>query len=57
MDAFLLSALEARDLSLAAPANRATLIRRVSLDLIGLLPSPAEVEAFVKDTLTRISAT
>jgi hypothetical protein len=33
-----------------SPANDAVFVRRISLDLIGLLPSPAEVDAFVADT-------
>ena len=33
----------------APEADRRTLIRRVTLDLTGLLPSPEEVEAFVRD--------
>ncbi|MCW5982357.1 MAG: DUF1553 domain-containing protein [Bryobacteraceae bacterium] len=50
IDAFILSALEKKGLAPAPPANRRTLIRRVSLDLTGLPPSPEEVDAFVKDT-------
>ena len=39
------------DKSLEPPreADRRTLIRRAYLDLVGLLPPPAEVDAFVKD--------
>jgi mono/diheme cytochrome c family protein len=50
IDAFLLQKLAAAKLTFSAPADRATLIRRASFDLLGLPPSPAEVEAFEKDT-------
>jgi hypothetical protein len=50
IDAFILSKLEKQALTPAAPADRRTLIRRVTLDLTGLPPDPKDVEAFVKDT-------
>ena len=34
----------------APPADRATLIRRLSYDLHGLPPAPAEIDSFVADT-------
>ena len=49
IDAFVLAELAARDIAPSPEADRPTLIRRVSLDLIGLLPSPEDVEAFVAD--------
>jgi hypothetical protein len=49
IDAFILAALEAKGLSPAAPAERRTLIRRVSYDLHGLPPTPEDVQAFVHD--------
>lgn len=49
VDAFVLARLEASGLSPAPEASRATLIRRLSVDLTGLLPSPEEVAAFEKD--------
>jgi mono/diheme cytochrome c family protein len=49
IDAFVDAGLARRQLSPAPPADRPTLIRRATLDLIGLPPSPAEVEAFLKD--------
>ncbi|HLU39948.1 MAG TPA: DUF1549 domain-containing protein, partial [Planctomycetota bacterium] len=49
IDAFIRAELRARGLSPAPEADRATLIRRVSLDLVGLPPTPEEVEAFVHD--------
>jgi len=50
IDHFVLAKLEASNLKPSPEANKATLIRRLSLDLIGLPPSPAEVEAFVANT-------
>jgi hypothetical protein len=49
IDRFIVSRLEAEGISPSSEADRATLIRRVTLDLIGLPPTPAEVEAFVQD--------
>ncbi len=49
IDAFVLAELEKRGLKPSPAADRRTLIRRVSLDLIGLPPTPDEVEAFVAD--------
>jgi hypothetical protein len=49
VDAFVLAKLETHGLSFAAEADRATLVRRAYLDLIGLPPSPEEVAAFLTD--------
>ncbi|HYC69581.1 MAG TPA: PSD1 and planctomycete cytochrome C domain-containing protein [Opitutaceae bacterium] len=49
VDAFVLARLEAAGLPPARPASRETLIRRASLDLTGLPPSPEDVAAFVAD--------
>src|SRR5262245_5604691 len=49
IDAFIAHALEKEGLRPAAAADRATLIRRVTFDLTGLPPTPAEVGAFVRD--------
>lgn len=49
IDAFVRTKHEEKGLRPAPQADRNTLIRRAYLDLEGLLPSPAEVDAFVKD--------
>ena len=49
IDHFVLARLEGEGLCPSPEADRATLIRRVSLDLIGLPPSPGEVDAFESD--------
>jgi len=49
IDALVRSRLAGAGLAPSRPADRRTLIRRVSLDLTGLPPAPAEVDAFVAD--------
>ena len=49
IDNFILARLEAEDIAPNPEANRVTLIRRLSLDLVGLPPTPAEVDEFVND--------
>lgn len=49
IDAFVLAKLESSKLTPASEADRRTLIRRVTYDLIGLPPSAAEVDTFVAD--------
>lgn len=49
VDRFVLAGLEARGMTPAPMADRRTLIRRVYFDLIGLPPTPADVEAFLLD--------
>ncbi len=49
LDRFVFSTLETKGLKPASPADKRTLIRRAFFDLIGLPPTPAEVDAFVAD--------
>lgn len=49
IDQFILAALEAKSLRPAADADKRTLIRRATFDLTGLPPTPAEIDAFLKD--------
>ncbi|QDV20991.1 Planctomycete cytochrome C [Gimesia panareensis] len=49
IDAFILEKLQQKQLTHNPRADRRTLIRRLYLDLLGIPPTPAEVERFVKD--------
>ena len=49
VDRFVLAKLEAAGIEPAAAADRRSLLRRVTFDLTGLPPTPAEIEAFVND--------
>jgi mono/diheme cytochrome c family protein len=49
IDAFVLHRLQPRGLSLSPEADRLTLLRRASLDLTGLPPTPDEVQAYLAD--------
>jgi len=49
IDHFVLTKLKAKNLEPAPPANRATLIKRLSYDLLGLPPTPAEVHDFINN--------
>jgi hypothetical protein len=50
IDAFVLARLEEKGIEPSPVADRYTLIKRLSYDLLGLPPQPAEVDAFVGDT-------
>ena len=49
IDSFVLERLQREGLTPSPEAGRETLLRRVTLDLTGLAPSPAELDAFLKD--------
>ncbi len=49
LDQFILAGLEARGLRPAPPADKRTLIRRATFDLVGVPPTPEEVENFLAD--------
>jgi len=49
IDAFILSALEAKNLKPTGPANRRALIRRATIDLTGLPPAAEDIDAFLAD--------
>jgi hypothetical protein len=53
IDAFILAKLKTEGLAPAPPADRATLVRRLYLDLTGLPPAPEEIRAFVASTSPR----
>ncbi|MEX2168411.1 MAG: PSD1 and planctomycete cytochrome C domain-containing protein [Pirellulales bacterium] len=49
VDRFILAKMQARDIAPSEEADRATLVRRLYLDLTGLPPTPAQVDEFVLD--------
>src|SRR5262245_21364042 len=49
IDVFILAKIEEKGLKPSPPADWRTLIRRLSFDLIGLPPTPEEIEAFLRD--------
>lgn len=53
VDQFIAAAWPARQLGPTAPADKRTLLRRVYFDLIGLPPTPAEMDAFLADQAPR----
>jgi hypothetical protein len=57
IDAFLAETAAATGLHPLGPADKATWLRRVTLDLVGLPPSPQEQQAFLTDTSERAAET
>ncbi len=54
LDRFVTTALAAKNLSLQPPADPATLLRRLSFDLTGLPPTPAELDAFTRASIANL---
>ena len=54
IDAFIQQRLRKAGLQLSPEADRPTLLRRLSLDLVGLPPTPEETAAFVQDAVARV---
>jgi hypothetical protein len=50
IDAFILKRIEDHELTPTHEADRITLIRRASMDLLGIPPTPEQIDAFVNDT-------
>ena len=50
VDTFILAGLEKAGLQPAAPADKTTLLRRVTFDVVGLTPSPREIDDYLKDS-------
>ena len=48
-DRFVEAKLEAKGLTLGVPADKRSLVRRATFDLVGLPPTPEEIDAFVAD--------
>src|SRR5256885_1702897 len=53
IDAFITEALTKKGLAMSAVSDRRTLIRRLSFDLLGLPPTPEEIDAFLKNRSAR----
>ena len=53
IDAFILQELRRKQLEPSKALDRAQLLRRVTFDLTGLPPTPAELDAFLKDSSRR----
>ncbi len=56
IDAFIRSRLAEREIKPAAPADRATWLRRATFDLTGLPPTPQELDAFLADVSPEAAA-